>query len=162
MDAHEALGLVGVMILQGGEDGWFTDERMCQIIRDIKEKYPDCAVTLSLGERTRESYARLREAGADRYLLRHETADADHYGRLHPPTLTLKNRMECLATLKELGYQVDYLDVDRDGIVELNQLEQILRDSERNFSKEKKVSGLRGNRASPKRRGLGSHAFCAY
>ena len=93
-------------VWQGGEDPFFTDEVVCGLLRTVKERYPDCAVTLSLGERTRESYARLREAGADRYLLRHETADPDHYGQLHPPVLTLANRMECLRTLKELGYQV--------------------------------------------------------
>lgn len=92
-------------VLQGGEDGWFDDERMCQIIRKIKEIYPDCAVTLSLGERSRESYERLKCAGADRYLLRHETADEEHYRKLHPEKQTLKNRMQCLKDLKELGYQ---------------------------------------------------------
>lgn len=92
-------------VLQGGEDGWFTDDRMCDIIRSIKEKYPDCAVTLSLGERSRESYQRLFDAGADRYLLRHETADECHYRRLHPETLSLANRMRCLEDLKEIGYQ---------------------------------------------------------
>lgn len=92
-------------VLQGGEDGWFSDERMCEIVRTIKEKYPDCAVTLSLGERSFESYKMLREAGADRYLLRHETADAVHFGRLHPKTQTLDSRMQCLKDLKSLGYQ---------------------------------------------------------
>ena len=92
-------------VLQGGEDGWFTDDRMCDIIRSIKEKYPDCAVTLSLGERSRESYQRLFDAGADRYLLRHETADECHYRILHPETLSLANRMRCLKDLKEIGYQ---------------------------------------------------------
>ena len=92
-------------VLQGGEDGWFTDDRMCDIIRSIKEKYPDCAVTLSLGERSRESYQRLFDAGADRYLLRHETADDCHYRKLHPDSLSLANRMQCLKDLKEIGYQ---------------------------------------------------------
>jgi len=92
-------------VLQGGEDGWFTDERMCAIVRAIKERWPDCAVTLSLGERSRESYEALFAAGADRYLLRHETADADHYARLHPPAQTLENRMRCLRDLKAIGYQ---------------------------------------------------------
>ena len=92
-------------VLQGGEDGWFNDERMEHIIRSIKEIYPDCAVTLSLGERSRESYQRLYDAGADRYLLRHETADAKHYAILHPPHQTLENRMRCLADLKAIGYQ---------------------------------------------------------
>lgn len=93
-------------VMQGGEDGHFSDEVMEDILREIKSRYPDCAVTLSLGERSRESYARLRAAGADRYLLRHETSSAEHYGKLHPPTLTLENRLRCLAALRELGYQV--------------------------------------------------------
>ena len=92
-------------VLQGGEDGWFHDERMCAIIRAIKERHPDCAVTLSLGERSKESYEKLYAAGADRYLLRHETADACHYRILHPDSLSLENRLSCLQTLKEIGYQ---------------------------------------------------------
>lgn len=92
-------------VLQGGEDGWFTDERMCAIIRAVKETYPDCAVTLSLGERSRESYEVMFRAGADRYLLRHETADEAHYRKLHPVSQTLENRMRCLKDLKEIGYQ---------------------------------------------------------
>ena len=92
-------------VLQGGEDGWFHDERMCAIMRAIKERYPDCAVTLSLGERSKESYEKLYGAGADRYLLRHETADACHYRILHPDSLSLENRLGCLQTLKEIGYQ---------------------------------------------------------
>lgn len=92
-------------VLQGGEDGWFSDARMCDIIRTIKSYYPDCAVTLSLGERSRESYQRLFDAGADRYLLRHETADPIHYAHLHPPRQTLADRMRCLADLNEIGYQ---------------------------------------------------------
>lgn len=92
-------------VLQGGEDGWFTDERMCEIVKQIKSKYPDCAVTLSLGERSFESYKALKEAGAERYLLRHETADEEHYRALHPGYQTLENRMRCLKDLKALGYQ---------------------------------------------------------
>ena len=92
-------------VLQGGEDGWFTDERMCAIVREIKEKWPDCAVTLSLGERSRESYQAMFDAGADRYLLRHETADEDHYALLHPAKQTLANRLRCLHDLKDIGYQ---------------------------------------------------------
>ena len=92
-------------VLQGGEDGWFTDARMCGIIRDIKARHPDCAVTLSLGERSRESYQALYEAGADRYLLRHETADPAHYAMLHPAWQSFENRMRCLRDLKEIGYQ---------------------------------------------------------
>ncbi len=92
-------------VLQGGEDPYFDDVRMTEIVKAIKEKYPDCAVTLSIGERTRESYARLKAAGADRYLLRHETADEEHYKILHPEQMQLKNRKECLYCLKSLGFQ---------------------------------------------------------
>ena len=92
-------------VMQGGEDGAFGDDFLCEVIREIKSLYPDCAVTLSLGERSRESYVRLYEAGADRYLLRHETADEKHYALLHPENLTLKSRMECLHSLKEIGFQ---------------------------------------------------------
>jgi biotin synthase len=93
-------------VLQGGEDAYFTDERMCHIVERIKREHPDCAVTLSLGERSRESYQRLREAGADRYLLRHETADRAHYEKLHPAEMSFEHRMQCLRDLRELGYQV--------------------------------------------------------
>ena len=93
-------------VMQGGEDAFFTDEVMTDIVRAIKARYPDCAVTLSLGERDDESYARLREAGADRYLLRHETASPAHYARLHPKEMSFANRMRCLRALKALGYQV--------------------------------------------------------
>ena len=92
-------------VLQGGEDPWYTDDRMESIVRNIKQKHPDCAVTLSLGERSEESYKRLKEAGADRYLLRHETACREHYEKLHPPEMHFENRMKCLRKLKELGYQ---------------------------------------------------------
>nr|MBQ4320194.1 [FeFe] hydrogenase H-cluster radical SAM maturase HydE [Clostridia bacterium] len=93
-------------VMQGGEDGWYTDERLVQIITSIKSAHPDCAVTLSLGERSYESYKLLKEAGADRYLLRHETADPVHYLKLHPSSLNWQNRMECLSNLRSLGYQV--------------------------------------------------------
>lgn len=92
-------------VLQGGEDAYFNDERMCEIVRSIKERYPDCAVTLSLGERSRGSYEKLFEAGAERYLLRHETADKAHYEKLHPSYQHFENRMRCLSDLKEIGYQ---------------------------------------------------------
>ena len=92
-------------VLQGGEDGYFTDERMADIISAICARYPDCAVTLSIGERSRESYQRLFDAGARRYLLRHETACEAHYAMLHPPELSWKNRMRCLRDLKDIGYQ---------------------------------------------------------
>lgn len=93
-------------VLQGGEDGYYTDERVESIVRAIKSEHPDCAVTLSLGERSYDSYKRLFDAGADRYLLRHETADGEHYSRLHPSELTLSTRLECLHALKAIGYQV--------------------------------------------------------
>ena len=93
-------------VLQGGEDSWFTDERLCDVIGRIKASHPDCAITLSLGERSRNSYAALREAGADRYLLRHETADPEHYRTLHPDSMSYDNRMRCLCDLRELGYAV--------------------------------------------------------
>ena len=92
-------------VMQGGEDGYFNDDVLCDIVKTIKEKYPDCAVTLSMGEKTYDSYRRLYDAGADRYLLRHETADSEHYSRLHPENLTLENRLECLKSLKKIGFQ---------------------------------------------------------
>ena len=93
-------------VLQGGEDAFFTDDMLCALLQEIKTQCPDCAVTLSLGERSRDSYKRLRHAGADRYLLRHETADAAHYASLHPAEMSYANRMRCLQDLKSLGYQV--------------------------------------------------------
>lgn len=93
-------------VLQSGEDGYYSDAYLCSIVSNIKERYPNCAVTLSIGERSYDSYKKLFEAGADRYLLRHETADEDHYGKLHPPELTFKNRKRCLYDLKEIGYQI--------------------------------------------------------
>ncbi|KUO61396.1 MAG: [FeFe] hydrogenase H-cluster radical SAM maturase HydE [Gracilibacter sp. BRH_c7a] len=93
-------------VLQSGEDSYFTDERLCAIVTAIKQRFPDCALTLSIGERSRDSYQRLYDAGTDRYLLRHETADEAHYGNLHPPVMSLRNRKQCLSSLKEIGYQV--------------------------------------------------------
>ena len=93
-------------VLQGGEDPALTDAVVCDMVSRIKAAHPDCAVALSLGERSRASYQALRDAGADRYLLRHETADAAHYARLHPPELTLERRLACLRDLREIGYQV--------------------------------------------------------
>lgn len=92
-------------VLQGGEDYFYSDEDIADIVRAIKAQHPDCAVTLSIGERSRETYALWKKAGADRYLLRHETADCAHYAKLHPAELNAKNRQNCLYTLKELGYQ---------------------------------------------------------
>lgn len=93
-------------VLQGGEDGYFTDDRMCDIIRTIRSDYPDCAITLSLGECSRDSYQRFYDAGANRYLLRHETYNSEHYQKLHPSNLNAKQRQQCLFWLKEIGYQV--------------------------------------------------------
>ncbi len=105
--AEEGYGLgFRTIVLQGGEDAFFTDDVLCGVVRGIKRAHPDTAVTLSLGERGRKSFARLREAGADRYLLRHETADEAHYAALHPQSMSFANRMQCLRDLRELGYQV--------------------------------------------------------
>ncbi len=93
-------------VLQGGEDAFFTDERVENIVSALKKRYPDAAVTLSLGEKTKEAYARFRAAGADRYLLRHETANEAHYGKLHPASMRLGSRIKCLRDLKDLGFQV--------------------------------------------------------
>lgn len=93
-------------VLQGGEDPFYTDEMMAEMIREIKARYPDCALTLSIGEKPYESYRLFKEAGADRYLLRHETADEAHYRKLHPENMSLSNRKRCLYDLKKLGYQV--------------------------------------------------------
>lgn len=93
-------------VLQGGEDPFYTDEKMVEIIRSIKERFPSCALTLSIGEKSYESYRLFREAGVDRYLLRHETASEAHYQKLHPSNMRLSVRKQCLYDLKELGYQV--------------------------------------------------------
>ncbi|MCM1273232.1 MAG: [FeFe] hydrogenase H-cluster radical SAM maturase HydE [Clostridium sp.] len=93
-------------VLQGGEDMYFTDDILVDIISTIKNRFPDCAITLSIGEREYASYERLKKAGADRYLLRHETADEMHYRQLHPSSMSLSNRKKCLYDLKALGYQV--------------------------------------------------------
>ena len=104
-DEGYALGF-RTFVLQGGEDSYFSDEVLGGIVQSIKEPHPDCAVTLSLGERSRKSYEYLRECGADRYLLRHETADETHYSRLHPAEMSYAHRMQCLRYLRELGYAV--------------------------------------------------------
>lgn len=92
-------------VLQGGEDPWFTDERLCGIIEAIKSRFPETAITVSVGERTRESYQRIFDAGADRYLLRHETASKRLYESLHPE-MSFEYRIQCLETLKDIGFQV--------------------------------------------------------
>ena len=93
-------------VLQGGEDPYYTRERICSVVKHIREAYSDCAITLSVGEWERESYQKFYEAGANRYLLRHETADEEHYRKLHPSRMNYNHRMECLKDLKEIGYQV--------------------------------------------------------
>lgn len=93
-------------VLQGGEDTAYSDKDICDMVSGIKELFPDCAVTLSIGEKSYESYKAYREAGADRYLLRHETANKEHYKQLHPEAMSFENRLRCLQDLKALGYQV--------------------------------------------------------
>ena len=93
-------------VLQGGEDMYYIDDVMVDIISGIRNKYPDCAITLSLGERSYDTYKAYFDAGADRYLLRHETADFQHYSQIHPQNLSAENRQRCLYDLKRIGYQV--------------------------------------------------------
>lgn len=93
-------------VLQGGEDPYFTDHRLVDIVAAIRARFPDCAITLSVGERSAASYQALYDAGANRYLLRHETATVTHYRRLHPPAMDFAHRMDCLHQLKAIGYQV--------------------------------------------------------
>ncbi len=93
-------------VLQGGEDPYYTEKKMTDIISTIRKTYPDCAITLSLGEMSYETYLAFYQAGANRYLLRHETANADHYALLHPKELSEKNRKQCLENLKKIGYQI--------------------------------------------------------
>lgn len=93
-------------VLQGGEDPFYSDKLICEIVSAIREQFPDCAITLSIGEKSRESYLSYYRAGANRYLLRHETAEDTHYQKLHPENMHLANRKRCLYDLKEIGYQV--------------------------------------------------------
>jgi len=94
------------IVMQSGEDLFFSDDILCDILRNIKEKYNDIAITLSVGERSFDSYKKLKDAGADRYLLRHETCDKSHYEKIHPSEMSFDNRINCLENLKKLGYQV--------------------------------------------------------
>ena len=93
-------------VLQGGEDPWYNDERICDIVKSIREEFPDNAITLSIGEKPYESYQKYYDAGANRYLLRHETADEEHYAKLHPESMSLETRKQCLFDLKKIGFQV--------------------------------------------------------
>lgn len=97
---------IRTFVLQGGEDGYYTDEILCDIVSEIHGRFPDCAITLSIGEKSKKSYQNLFDAGASRYLLRHETADEVHYQKLHPDNMSLRKRKQCLYDLKEIGYQV--------------------------------------------------------
>ncbi len=93
-------------VLQGGEDGYFNDNLTCEIVSEIRKEYPDCAITLSMGEKSFESYKKFYDSGANRYLLRHESINPLHYGKLHPKNLDITSRVKCLKDLKEIGYQV--------------------------------------------------------
>lgn len=104
-DEGYALGY-RTFVLQGGEDRYFSDDMICEIVCRLHSDHPDCAVTLSIGERERESYQAFYDAGARRYLLRHETANDAHYGKLHPETMSLEHRKQCLWDLKDIGFQV--------------------------------------------------------
>lgn len=99
-----ALGF-GTIVLQGGEDPYYTDDILCSLIQTFRQEFPQVALTLSLGERSRDSYQRLYDAGANRYLLRHETADKEHYQKLHPKEMSFENRMRCIRDLKDIGFQ---------------------------------------------------------
>ncbi len=104
---HEGYGLgFRTFVLQGGEDPYFTDEKICDIVKSIRSEFPDCAITLSIGEKSYESYLAYYNAGANRFLLRHETAESDHYNKLHPESMKLEARKKCLFDLKKIGYQV--------------------------------------------------------
>lgn len=92
-------------VLQSGEDGYYTDDIMVDIISEIRFTYPDCAITLSLGEKEKESYQKFFDAGANRYLLRHETSNAKHYRHLHPKEQSIQHRKQCLKNLKNIGFQ---------------------------------------------------------
>ena len=104
-DIGEKLGFK-TFVLQGGEDAFFTDDLICDIVKKIKAKHPSCAITLSIGEKEKESYQKFFEAGAERYLLRHETANEEHYSKLHPSNLSGAHRKQCLRDLKDIGFQV--------------------------------------------------------
>ena len=90
-------------VLQSGEDPYFSDDKICEIVAAIRHEHPDCAITLSIGEKPRESYQAYFDAGASRYLLRHETASEEHYQKLHPKEMSASNRKRCLIDLKEIG-----------------------------------------------------------
>ena len=92
-------------VLQGGEDLYYNDEIMCDIISSIRQSYPDCAITLSLGEKSRDTYQKYFDAGANRYLLRHESSNEEHYNKLHPSSMKLATRKQCLYDLKDIGFQ---------------------------------------------------------
>lgn len=92
-------------VMQGGEDPYWTEPRLVALIQEMRQRYPDCAITLSLGEWPQSAYEAFYEAGANRYLLRHESFAPEHYGQLHPQELSARHRQDCLRTLKAIGYQ---------------------------------------------------------
>ena len=92
-------------VLQGGEDMSYTDNAMAEIISELRKKFPDCAITLSVGEREHDTYQKWFDAGANRFLLRHETADSEHYRKLHPMRMRHEQRLACLRDLKSIGFQ---------------------------------------------------------
>ncbi len=96
---------IRTFVMQGGEDAFFTQDMFCDIVKTIKETYPECAVTLSVGEKTKEEYESYKKAGTNRFLLRHETANEEHYAKLHPKQMSLQNRLQCLRDLKSIGFQ---------------------------------------------------------
>lgn len=96
---------IRTFVLQGGENPAMTDSFLVDVVAQIRREYPDCAITLSLGEKSYEEYKRLFDAGANRYLLRHETANKHHYSLLHPSEMSFDNRVQCLEWLKQIGYQ---------------------------------------------------------
>ena len=103
---HTGYGLgFRTFVLQGGEDPWFSDQKIAYLVERIRSTYPDCAITLSVGEKEYDTYKMWFDAGADRYLLRHETANPCHYASLHPPQMSSGHRKECLESLKKIGYQ---------------------------------------------------------
>ena len=111
-DAGYELGF-RTFVLQSGEDLSYTTADICRIVSKIRNRHPDCAVTLSIGEKSRSEYQAYYDAGAERYLLRQETSNPGHYRKLHPPELSIENRKRCLYDLREIGYQVGYRDRHR-------------------------------------------------
>lgn len=100
----QALGFKTV-VLQGGEDTRQTDTWITEVVTEIRKNFPELAITLSLGEHSAEAYQAFFQAGANRYLLRHETFNRSHYEKMHPSIMSYEHRIECLRTLKHIGFQ---------------------------------------------------------